>query len=105
MLKERYPYYVANRPEAPNADLVVTDKYSGKEATRVAMADAATIDRAIASAVEAAEPMRKLAAYERQAVLDHCVKRFRERFDELAISLCIEAGKPLRDARGEVSRL
>jgi acyl-CoA reductase-like NAD-dependent aldehyde dehydrogenase len=105
MLKERYPYYLANEPESPNADLVVNDKYSGKEATRVALADAAAIDRAIARAVEAAEPMRNLAAYERQAVLEHCVKRFRERFDELAMSLCIEAGKPLRDARGEVTRL
>lgn len=105
MLKERYPYYLANRAETPNGDLVVTDKYTGKEATRVALADAAAIDRAIAAAVAAAEPMRNLAAYERQAVLEHCVKRFRERADELAMSLCIEAGKPLRDARGEVSRL
>jgi acyl-CoA reductase-like NAD-dependent aldehyde dehydrogenase len=105
MLKERYPYYLANEPESPNADLVVTDKYTGKEATRVALADAAAIDRAIAAAVEAAEPMRNLAAYERQAVLEHCVKRFREREGELAMSLCIEAGKPLRDARGEVTRL
>lgn len=105
MLQERYPYYLANRAEAPNADLVVTDKYTGKEATRVALADAAAIDRAIASAVAAAEPMRAMAAYERQAVLEHCVKRFRERFDELAMSLCIEAGKPLRDSRGEVTRL
>jgi acyl-CoA reductase-like NAD-dependent aldehyde dehydrogenase len=105
MLQERYPYYLANRPEAPNADLVVTDKFTGKEATRVALADVAAIDRAIASAVAATEPMRALAAYERQAVLDHCVERFRERFDELAMSLCIEAGKPLRDSRGEVTRL
>jgi acyl-CoA reductase-like NAD-dependent aldehyde dehydrogenase len=105
MLKERYPYFLGNQPEAPNADLVVTDKYTGKEATRVAVADAATIDRAIAMAVDATEPMRQLPAYQRQAVLEHCVKRFRERFDELALSLCIEAGKPLKDARGEVSRL
>jgi acyl-CoA reductase-like NAD-dependent aldehyde dehydrogenase len=105
MLKERYPYFLANKPEAPNADLVVTDKYTGKEATRVAMADAATIDHAIARSVEAARPMREMGAYQRQAVLEHCVKRFRERFDELATSLCIEAGKPLKDARGEVSRL
>jgi acyl-CoA reductase-like NAD-dependent aldehyde dehydrogenase len=105
MLQERYPFYLANKPEAPNADLVVTNKYSGETATRVAMADRAAIDRAIARAVAAAEPMREMAAYERQAVLEHCAKRFRERFDELAMSLCIEAGKPLKDARGEVSRL
>jgi acyl-CoA reductase-like NAD-dependent aldehyde dehydrogenase len=38
-------------------------------------------------------------------VLAHCVKRFTERADELAQALCIEAGKPIRDSRGEVGRL
>ncbi len=105
MLKETYPYYLANVPCAPNADLEVIDKYTGKVATRVAMADAAAIDLAIAKATEAAEPMRKMAAYERQAVLEHCVTRFRERAEELAYSLCVEGGKPIKDSRGEVGRL
>ena len=105
MLQESYPFYVGNRPETPNTDLAVTDKYTGEVATRVAMADAATIDRAIGLAAAAAEPMREMAAYQRQDVLNHCVRRFQERFDELAMSLCIEAGKPLKDSRGEVSRL
>jgi acyl-CoA reductase-like NAD-dependent aldehyde dehydrogenase len=33
------------------------------------------------------------------------VTRFKERFEELAYALCIEAGKPIKDARGEVTRL
>jgi acyl-CoA reductase-like NAD-dependent aldehyde dehydrogenase len=49
--------------------------------------------------------MREFKPYQRQAVLDHCVKRFRERFDELAEALCIEAGKPINDSKGEVTRL
>ena len=105
VLRPQYPYYLANRPEQPNADLEVTDKYSGAVATRVAMADAAAIDRAIGRAEAARGPMAALPAYRRQAVLDHCVRRFRERFDELALALTIEAGKPIRDARGEVTRL
>lgn len=104
-LARSYPFYLANEPETPNQDLEVVDKFSGEVATRVALADDAAIDRAIAAAVTAAEPMASLAAYERQAVLDHCVARFRERFEELAMALCIEAGKPIRDARGEVTRL
>ncbi|TPV96583.1 MAG: aldehyde dehydrogenase family protein [Myxococcales bacterium FL481] len=104
-LRERYPLYVGNVPETPNADLVVTNKYTGEAATRVAMADRATIDRAIAAAVAATGPMRELKGYQRQAVLAHCVKRFTARAEELARSLCIEAGKPIRDARGEVTRL
>ncbi len=105
MLQASYPYYLANKPEAPNADLAVTDKYSGEVATRVAMADVDAIDRAIAAAEQAAEPMRKMPAYQRQAILNHCVKRFEERYEELAQALCVEAGKPIKDARGEVTRL
>ncbi len=53
MLNETYPYYLANRPEAPNHDLEVTDKFTGDVATRVPLADVAAIDAAIAKAVEA----------------------------------------------------
>ncbi|MBP22375.1 MAG: aldehyde dehydrogenase [Alcanivorax sp.] len=105
MLKNSYPYYLANEAVFANQDLDVTDKYSGEVATRVAMADAATIDKAIDAADKAAGAMAKLAPYERQAILYHCVKRFEERYDELALALCIEAGKPIKDARGEVGRL
>jgi acyl-CoA reductase-like NAD-dependent aldehyde dehydrogenase len=104
-MRKTYPYYLANKPEQPNTDLAVTDKYSGEIATRVALADAAAIDRAIAKAVESAAPLRRMAPFERQAVLNHCVKRFKERFDELADALRIEAGKPIKDSRGEVTRL
>ena len=104
-VKPRYPYYLANRAVDVAKSLSVTDKFSGTEVTQVALADATAIDRGIAAAAAAAPAMAKLAAYERQAVLDHCVMRFRERAEELALLLCIEAGKPIRDARGEVTRL
>ncbi|MBL8773726.1 MAG: aldehyde dehydrogenase family protein [Phenylobacterium sp.] len=104
-LRESYPLYLANEAQTPNLDLEVTDKYTGKVATRVALANAQIIDAGIAATVEAAEPMARMPAYERQAVLQHCVNRFQERFEELAFALCIEAGKPIRDARGEVTRL
>ena len=105
MLKESYPYYLASEPHYANTDLDVTNKYTGEVATKVAMADADTIDKAIAAAEEAQPAMAAMAPFERQAVLEQCVKRFTERADELAQALCIEAGKPIKDAKGEVSRL
>jgi acyl-CoA reductase-like NAD-dependent aldehyde dehydrogenase len=105
MLAKSYPYYLANKPREPNTDLEVRDKFSGKVATRIALADAKTIDKAIAAAVKAEPSMRAMPPYARQAVLRHCVERFRARHDELAMALCIEAGKPIRDAEGEVTRL
>ncbi len=105
MLRPTYPCFVAGRARAPNEDLLVRDKYTGNIATRVAQASPVEIEAAIAACVHAAAAMRELYAYERQAVLEHCVRRFRERADELALTLCIEAGKPITAARGEVSRL
>jgi acyl-CoA reductase-like NAD-dependent aldehyde dehydrogenase len=105
MLRPTYPFYLANKPEQPNTDLAVTDKYSGQVATRVAQARAPDIERAIAAADRAAPAMAAMPAYRRQTVLRHCSKRFGERAEELAQALCIEAGKPIKDSRGEVTRL
>jgi acyl-CoA reductase-like NAD-dependent aldehyde dehydrogenase len=105
MLKKSYPYYLANQPQQPNTELVVRDKYSGKVATRVAVPDAQATEKAIAAAVKAVAPMRNFKPWARQAVLQHCAQRFTERRDELAEALCIEAGKPIKDSAGEVTRL
>ena len=104
-LRDSYPLYLNNEARQPNTDLEVTDKFTGEVAFRVAQADAATIDAGIAGAVAAAEPMARMASYERQAVLQHCVDRFKERQEELAHALCVEAGKPIKDSEGEVTRL
>ncbi|MDR7136232.1 acyl-CoA reductase-like NAD-dependent aldehyde dehydrogenase [Lysobacter niastensis] len=105
MLAKRYPYYLANLPVEAKTDLEVFDKYSGKRATRVARADATAVRKAIVAAHRAREAVASFPPDARRDVLEHCVKRFSERFEELALALCIEAGKPIRDARGEVTRL
>ena len=105
MLKKTYPYYLANQPQTSKEMLDVRDKFSGKVATRVAVPDAKATEKAIVAAVKAAKPMREYKPWARQAVLQHCAQRFAERRDELAEALCIEAGKPIKDAAGEVTRL
>lgn len=104
MLKETYPYYLANEPVAAEADLPVTNKYTGEVATKVARADSSAIDRAIAAAVQAAPACRRMPSYARAAVLNHVVTRVTERHEEMARALAVEAGKPLKDARGEITR-
>lgn len=105
MLAKEYPYYLANKAVFANTNLDVTNKYTQEVATKVALADADVIDKAIAAAEKAQPAMNKMPAYKRQQILEHCVVRFKERFDELAYALCIEAGKPIKDAKGEVTRL
>ncbi|MFO1481582.1 MAG: aldehyde dehydrogenase family protein [Turneriella sp.] len=103
---KQYPYYLANHPVTTSAaSLRVTDKYTGENYAEVALATPEVIDNAIAAAVAAEKPMSQLASFERRAVLEHVLTRVSERSEELAHLLCIEAGKPIKDARGEVTRL
>ena len=104
-MKKHWPYYLANQPVRANLGLDVTDKFSGERVARAAYADAAAIEQAIAAAHGAREAMAAFPPDARRDVLEHCVRRFDERSEELALALCIEAGKPIRDARGEVARL
>lgn len=104
-LASTWPLYVANQARRPNQDLTVIDKYTGAAAATVPLADAAVVDDAIAAAAAAAGPMRAMPAHARQTVLMHCVRRFEAQRDRLAYALCVEAGKPINDSRGEVTRL
>jgi acyl-CoA reductase-like NAD-dependent aldehyde dehydrogenase len=100
-----YPYFLAGKPVHANTDLAVTNKYSGEIAYRCALADAGTVDRAIAAATMAFEETRRMPGYARQAVLKHVISRVEQRREELARTVAIEAGKPIKDSRGEVTRL
>lgn len=105
MLEKSYPYYLANKAQTSKEMMDVMDKYTGKRATRVAVPDAAAVEKAIAAAVKATAPMREFKPWARQAVLQHCADRFEARREELAYALCVEAGKPIKDSDGEVTRL
>ena len=105
MVRSSYPIFVAGEARTPNQDLEVRDKYSGEVVSRVPLAGPDLVEEAIAAATEAAEAMAALPAYRRRDVLRHCVAAFEGRRDELATALCVEAGKPIRDAEGEVQRL
>ncbi|GMU83103.1 MAG: aldehyde dehydrogenase [Planctomycetota bacterium] len=103
-MRETYPLYLASRPQQPNVDLVVHDKYRGTTMARVASADAEIVETAIAAATAAFSRTRALPAYRRQGILNHVVAKIEARKEELAEAVCLEAGKPIRDARAEVGR-
>ena len=105
MIKPCYPLYLANKPQQPNADLAVVDKFTDEVAAHVALADKQILDQAIAAAAEAATPMRRLPSWQRKAMLKHLAARCTERADELAEVVVVEVGKPIQYARAEVTRL
>ncbi|MBC8425614.1 aldehyde dehydrogenase family protein [bacterium] len=104
MFRDDYPLYLAGAPARPGGTLDVVHKVTGETVTRVALADAATLDAAIAAAAEAAPAMAALPSWRRQQVLMSFVEALGARHEELSRVLCVEAGKPIRDARVEVTR-
>src|SRR4051794_36440052 len=70
----------------------------------VAQATRADADAAIAAAVCAFEVTRRMSAYERQRILRKVAEVIRAEREELARTLALEAGKPIKTARAEIDR-
>jgi len=82
--------------------LEVRSPYDGSLVGRVAKAGSAEASRAVAAAERAmADP---LPAHERAAILDRTARLVEERGEEIARTICSEAGKPMKAARIEAAR-
>ncbi len=81
----------------------VESPYDGTAVGRVALGDAALVDRC-AIAARAAFESGDFPQHERAAVLDRAAELAGERVDDLALTIAAEAGKPLKTARAEAER-
>ena len=80
----------------------VRSPFSGDVVGRVAKAGADEARRAVDAAARAFES--PVPAHERAAILDRVADLLRERHEDMARTICAEAGKPIKTARVEASR-
>lgn len=78
--------------------------FSGECIAIVAQADEQDTDEAIQAAKEAAKTMAKMPAHKRAAILEKVASLLEQRKEEMARILALEAAKPLKTARGEITR-
>jgi acyl-CoA reductase-like NAD-dependent aldehyde dehydrogenase len=81
----------------------VESPYDGSPVGRVALGDAATVDRAAKAAREAFESA-DFPQHERAAALDRAAELVGEQVEDLALTISAEAGKPLKTATVEAQR-
>lgn len=62
------------------------------------------VEQAIVSVCKGFEITKRLASWERAQVLERTSQKLLENIDELGEILCLEAGKPIKAARGEIER-
>ncbi len=99
-----YPLLINGEPVAGAQIKPVINPYDGKPVAEVHRADATQVTQAILAAQNGFENTRKLPAYKREDILRRTSDLIRSQSEELARAICLEAGKPIRDARGEVER-
>jgi glyceraldehyde-3-phosphate dehydrogenase (NADP+) len=68
------------------------------------LGSAADMDAAVAANVEAADPCRRMPAFERAACLRRIAEDLTARREDFAATLAREAGKPISQARLEIDR-
>jgi acyl-CoA reductase-like NAD-dependent aldehyde dehydrogenase len=99
-----FPFVLTGLPARSEDPLEVTSPYDGSVVGRTWLAGDAEFDTAADAAVSAASTMRRLAAYERGAILAAASKAIAAQREEIARILSGEAGKPIKDARVETDR-
>ena len=78
--------------------------YDGHEVGRMPVTDEAGVEQATSRAARGFELMRRLPRFMRADILERSAQLIAQRKDEFVRLIAAEAGKPLHDARGEVSR-
>ena len=84
-----------------NEDLAVVNPYTGEEIARVAVGGPEDVDAAVAEAKTHLPPPSPA---ERAQVLERAARLVADRAETFARTICLEAGKPMKQARAEAAR-
>jgi glyceraldehyde-3-phosphate dehydrogenase (NADP+) len=101
---KEYGYYLAGEWRTRGKPFEIRAPYDNSVFASGWLADEAAAEEAVQAAVRGFEVTRKLPVYERARILLALRDGIEARKDELAQTIAIEAGKPIRDAAAEVSR-
>ncbi|MDK2741573.1 MAG: aldehyde dehydrogenase family protein [Nitrospira sp.] len=103
-MQESRPFLVHGQWKHGEATASVVDPFTGQLIAEVAQATEADVDQAIASTYSAAATMGQLPSHARYNILQQIAALIYRRRDEFARTITMEAGKPISDAKREVSR-
>jgi len=95
---------IGGRWEGAAATMAVTNPFSGEALGEVACADAAHVERAVASALTGAAAMADLSTGERARILHRAASALEGEASRFAAAITAETGKPIRSATREVTR-
>lgn len=103
-MQDPQPFYINGKWRGAALSQLVLNPYNGETVGVMALGGEAEMDAAIEAAYAARQPLARLTNAARGEALDTIRAGLIARQDEIARTLCLESGKPIKDARVEVQR-
>ena len=103
-MEEPRPFLVHGHWKQSGQTAPVVNPFNGQVITELSQAAESDVEEAIASTTGAAATMGLLPAYVRYDILQQIAALIYRRRDQFASTITAEAGKPITDAKREVSR-
>jgi acyl-CoA reductase-like NAD-dependent aldehyde dehydrogenase len=97
--------YIAGSWVGSTNTLPVIEPYTKEVVDTVPVATPAQVEACLAAAQDGARAMARLTGYERYQIIQKAADLLASRLEEFALTISSEVGKPLVEARGEVSRM
>lgn len=99
-----HPFMIGNKAIESHEKIKVINPYSGETMGIVSCADSVHIEEAIQKANIACSFGRRLKNHQKAEILRSISDQIRSSAEDLALTICQEVAKPIRDARNEVER-
>lgn len=103
-MSKTYSILLAGKWVESEEKLEVRNPYDGSLVGTTFSASEAQLEEAIKAGLKAFEATRRMPAYERASILRALAQGVRERKEEIARTITLESGKPIRDASFEAER-
>ncbi len=105
MLKEIARYRLSIKGSSSLPSLEVRSPYNGEVVAAIEQADASTIETALSLASDCFEnTMQRMPAYKRAEILSKASQLIADNTEDIASTIAMEGGKPIKAARLEVAR-
>ncbi|TAN63663.1 aldehyde dehydrogenase family protein [bacterium] len=103
-MTEKHPVIIGDELRTTAKELPVINPFDNSIAGVTYLCGTTELNHALSAATAAFDKLKKYSSYQRADILQRCVDGIKKRSEELARTIALEAGKPIKDARSEVAR-